>query len=112
MVFKVRIRVSVMDMVPGWFELWSRSRLFNDKSMKVGTLLEYTFLVIFGYRVIADSTCDKIGSHFPIWPPSSLGKRGFVWENCGTYLFSVDFYPLWGSLLRIQWVWSLQSWGF
>ena len=57
---------------------------FNDKSMKFGTLLEYTFLVIFGYRAIADLTCDKIGSHFPIWPPSSLGKRGFVWENCGT----------------------------
>ena len=45
---------------------------------------------------IADLTCDKIGSHFPIWPPSSLGKRGFVWENCGTYLFSVDFDLLWG----------------
>ena len=57
---------------------------FNDTSMKFGTLLEYTFLVIFGYRAIADLTCDKIGSHFPIWPPSSLGKRGFVWENCGT----------------------------
>ena len=52
--------------------------------------------VIFGYRAIADLTCDKIGSHFPIWPPSSLGKRDFVWENCGTYLFSVDFDPLWG----------------
>ena len=64
--------------------------------MKFGTLLEYTFLVIFGYRAIADLTCDKIGSHFPIWPPSSLGKRGFVWENCGTYLFSVDVDPLWG----------------
>ena len=69
---------------------------FDDKSMKFGTLLEYTFLVIFGYRAIADLTCDKIGSHFPIWPPSSLGNRGFVWENCGTYLFSVDFDPLWG----------------
>ena len=57
---------------------------FNDTSMTFGTLLENTFLVIFGYRVIADLTCDKIGSHFPIWPPSSLGKRGFVWENCGT----------------------------
>ena len=42
--------------------------------MKFGTLLEYTFLVIFGYRAIADLTCDKIGSHFPIWPPSSLVK--------------------------------------
>ena len=57
---------------------------FNDTSMKFGTLLECTFLVIFGYRAIADLTCDKIGSHFPIWPPSSQGKRGFVWENCGT----------------------------
>ena len=57
---------------------------FNDTSMTFGTLLENTFLVIFGYRAIADLTCDKIGSHFPIWPPSSLGKRGFVWENCGT----------------------------
>ena len=56
---------------------------FNDKSMKFGTLLEYTIMVIFGYRAIADLTCDKIGSHFPIWPPSSLGNRGFVWENCG-----------------------------
>ena len=55
---------------------------FNDTSMKFGTLLEYTFLVIFGYRAIADLTCDKIGSHFPIWPPSSLGRRfclGKLW---------------------------------
>ena len=43
---------------------------FNDTCMKFGTLLEYTFLVIFGYRAIADLTCDTIGSHFPIWPPS------------------------------------------
>ena len=43
---------------------------FNDTSMTFGTLLEYTFLVIFGYMTIADLTCDKTGSHFPIWPPS------------------------------------------
>ena len=43
---------------------------FNDTSMKCGTQLEYTFLVIFGYGAIADLTCDTIGSHFPIWPPS------------------------------------------
>ena len=43
---------------------------FIDTRMTFGTLLEYSFLVIFGYRAIADLTCDKIGSHFPIWPPS------------------------------------------
>ena len=39
---------------------------------KFSTLLEYTIMVKFGYRAIADLTCDKIGSHFPIWPPSAV----------------------------------------
>ena len=54
---------------------------FNDTSMKFGTLLEYTFLTIFGYRPIADLTCDKIGSHFPIWPPSLFWQKRVCLEN-------------------------------
>ena len=33
--------------------------------MKFGTQLGDAFTNIFGYRDIADSSCDKNGSHFP-----------------------------------------------
>ena len=85
---------------------------FNDTSMTFGTLFEYTFLVIFGYRAIADLTCDQIGSHFPIWPPPlSIGKRFCLGEMWYIVVFS-GFWPAMGSLLRIRWVWTPHSWAF
>ena len=54
---------------------------FNDTSMTFVTLLEYTTMAIFGYRAIADLTCDKIGSHFPIWPPSLFRQNSVCLEN-------------------------------
>ena len=57
---------------------------FNDTGMTFCTLLENTFLVMFGYRAIVDLTCDKIGSHFPIWPRSlSRQKEGLSGKKCG-----------------------------
>ena len=57
--------------------------------MTFGTLLEYTFLVVFGYGAIADFTCEKIGSHFPIWPPSlSRQKRVCLGEMWYVVVFS------------------------
>ena len=64
--------------------------------MKFGTLLEYTFLVIFGYRAIADLTCDKIGSHFPIWPPSWSREEVLSGENVVEHICFQCFDLLWG----------------
>ena len=44
-------------------------------------VLEYTFLAIFGYRAIADLTCDDIGNHFSIWSPSLLRQKRVCLEN-------------------------------
>ena len=81
---------------------------FDDKSMTFGTLLEYTFLVIFGYRAIADLTCDKISNMAAIYSRQKRFCLGKLWY----ILVLSGFWPSMGSLLIIRWVSSLQSWGF
>ena len=66
---------------------------FYDTSMNFGTPLENVTANIFGYRAIADLTCDNIDIHFPIWPHhyyyyNNLGKRGFVWKMWHIFVFS------------------------
>ena len=48
--------------------IWKNCAI-DDTSMKFGTQLGSAFTNIYGYRDIADSSCDKNGSHFPKWPP-------------------------------------------
>ena len=50
-------------------------------TLRLNNMLEYTFLVIFGYRAIADLTCDNIGSQFPYGHHHCLGERGLVGGN-------------------------------
>ena len=47
-----------------------KNRAFDDTSVKFGTQLGHAIGKIFGYRAIADSSCEKNGSRFPKWPPS------------------------------------------
>lgn len=44
-----------------------KNRAIDDTSMKFGAQLDNTFRKIFGCRDIADSSCDKNGSHFQMW---------------------------------------------
>jgi len=43
---------------------------FNERSMGLGTKLEYISGNIFGYRGIADCPPGYHGNHFPKWPPN------------------------------------------
>ena len=78
---------------------------FNDTSITFGTLLEYTsFLVIFGYRSIAELTCDKIDSHFTTWPPSESSRLekfflsgGNVVHSCFQWILA-----LYGVIIKNQ----------
>ena len=47
-----------------------KNRAFDDTSVKFGTQLGHAIGKIFGYRAIADLSCEKNGSRFPKWPPS------------------------------------------
>ena len=63
--------------------------------MKFGIHLENAITKIFGYRAIADLTCDKIGSHFPIWPPSKGLSGKNVVHSCFQWIST-----LYGILIK------------
>ena len=48
-------------------KIWKNCAV-NDTSMKFGMEVGGTLRKIFGYRDIADSSGDKYGGYFHIWP--------------------------------------------
>ena len=57
--YTVYILISTADRCNIW-----RNCAFNDKSVKFFTQSGYVIRKIFGYRDIADCSCEKIASHF------------------------------------------------